>query len=121
MSKVRSAPGDVPETTRGVALMAVAAKRKPLIMVDQDTTDESLQRPEPTYGFDGHHGATGADLDPHRDPEWRRKHGFGPLPKLPPPVAARCRGGGVRLTGDGPGMQRPRSPLRFSQASLRRP
>lgn len=54
--------------------------------IDRDTTDEFLDYPDRIHYSDGTMSPTGKELDNLRDPEWRKEHGLGPLPPLPPLV-----------------------------------
>lgn len=54
-------------------------------IIDQDTTDEYLDKPLIRYS-DGKTPATGKALDERLDPAYRKAHGLGPAPELPEPT-----------------------------------
>lgn len=52
--------------------------------IDEDSDDSFLDLPLPTY--QGGKPMSSEYLAQRADPEYRRKHGLGPLPKLPAPI-----------------------------------
>ena len=52
--------------------------------IDVDSDDSFLDRPRPLY--QGGKPMSDEYLKQGADPEYRREHGLGPLPKLPEPV-----------------------------------